>query len=118
MKESKLREIHRYLGVCLAILLTLQGITGLLLTFEHLFKPTLQGDHTAYGGELVEKGHKSHLFRLVETIHTEGGTIGGLYRGVVGLGLLAMVGSGLRIYLFVRSRRIKTKKREKEAKNG
>jgi hypothetical protein len=100
MKEPTLRKWHRYAGAGLAPLVLLQAVSGLFLSFEWLY-----GLHTAAGQLLPEAQPLVRFWDWVAIgIHYGGGRLGGLYHGLLGLGLVWLATSGLWIYLKVRAR--------------
>lgn len=118
MKEITLRKTHRNLGITLALFLLLQGGSGLLLSGEEMLGPetrTMAGEAHGHAGEargtfsepapVVTHGEQ-RLDRhgLVGKLHHSKGTLWNLYRLVVGSGLMAMLASGVAIFLKSRAR--------------
>ena len=84
MREADLRKWHRTGGVFLALFIFLQIITGIVLSVENLL-----GEY--WGG-------------IIHDIHEGFGNIGGIYRILLGVGLVWMVISGCMIYMNIRKR--------------
>ena len=84
MKEKKLRQAHRYIGIPLAIFVILQSASGIVLSAEGLFG-------TYYGS-------------IIRDIHYRFGYAGSIYRIVLGVCLLWMAISGIMIYNKIRAR--------------
>lgn len=111
MKEITLRKTHRNLGITLALFLLLQGGSGLLLSGEEMLGPetrTMAGEARGTFSEpapVVTHGEQ-RLDRhgLVGKLHHSKGTLWNLYRLVVGSGLMAMLASGVAIFLKSRAR--------------
>lgn len=110
MKESDLRKIHRHLGIILALFLFLQGGSGMLLTLGELFTPkhahsNTTDDHheglTMDDSSLtkVKNQSRDEEHGIIGQIHHKEGTVWSFYRVLVGSGLLAMVFSGVIIFI-------------------
>lgn len=85
MEEAYLRKWHRTIGIILALFFFIQGATGTLMALEFfLGAPGLTGTLTQ--------------------LHFGGGTLGHLYRILLGLGLMGMAASGSLIFLKIRAR--------------
>lgn len=104
MKEATLRKAHRSIGIALALFIVLQAGSGVLLgvgeglVHNHKEHPTLQArDHGHGRGEPA-------ILEALEFVHKGGGIPGGLYRLIVGAGIVAMAASGSMIFLRTRSR--------------
>jgi hypothetical protein len=119
MKEITLRKTHRNLGLTLAFFLLLQGGSGLLLTVGEMFATetgTITGEshgHTEEVGEGLpapetsgqpDPDRPAERHGLVGRLHHGKGVIWNLYRLVVGGGLLALLASGVAIFLKGRAR--------------
>jgi len=106
MKEATLRKWHRRIGLTFALLLLVQGGTGLFLTIQGLSGPaaTREGgpDHGASregGGHDHATDHgEDRLAALVSAAHHGGGALGAAFRILVGVGTVAMAGTGLVIF--------------------
>jgi hypothetical protein len=84
MNEASLRKWHRTMGIIVALFLFLQAGTGTWVALDTLFQvPTLYS---------------------ITRRHTAGGSLGDLYRIVLGLGTMAMAVTGTLIYLKIRAR--------------
>jgi len=84
MKEKDLRQVHRFIGIPLAIFIILQSATGLVLSIEDIL-----GKY--WGG-------------TIRDLHYRYGNIGNIYRIVIGIGLLWMTISGVMIYMKIKAR--------------
>ena len=84
MKEKKLRQMHRNIGIILAFFIVLQSFSGLMLNIENMF---------------------DKYWRIFHVIHYRLNQVGGIYRIIIGLGLLWMCFSGLMIYIKMRARK-------------
>ena len=98
MEELKLRNLHRTAGIVLAFFLFLQGGTGLILTFLEM------GESPEAIASESHEGKDSALEEALEFIHKKGGTVGDLYRIIIGGGLLFMVISGTSIFMKIKAR--------------
>ncbi|MFC1692577.1 hypothetical protein ACFL1R_03630 [Candidatus Latescibacterota bacterium] len=85
MKEKDLRQLHRSIGIILAFFIVLQSLSGLMLNIENMFDK--------YWG-------------IFHVIHYHFNQIGGIYRTIIGLGLVWMCFSGIMIYIKIRERKI------------
>ena len=83
MREADLRKWHRTGGVFLAFFIFLHIITGIVLSVEDLLGEYWGGIHDIHGGF---------------------GKIGGIYRILLGIGLVWIVISGCIIYMNIRKR--------------
>ena len=88
MKEKTLRQLHRATAVPLAIFIIIQSVTGLILTVEVMMNRYNDGP--------------------VHDLHYELGIPGGIYRLILGTGLIWMSATGILIYLKIRARTKKT----------
>lgn len=85
MTEADLRRGHRTMGIVLAFFIFLQAASGTLMALEFLLNsPGLSGSLTK--------------------LHFGGGTLGHIYRILLGLGVMGMALSGSLIYLKIRAR--------------
>ncbi len=84
MKEKRLRQLHRSVGIPLALFYVLQSASGIVLSIEELLG-------TYWGG-------------IIHDIHYRFGQIGNFYRVVLGISLLWMALSGCMIYMNMRAR--------------
>ena len=129
MKEKELRRWHKRIGIILALLLVLQGGTGLIFTFKNAFKvfpvssenisvhhkekehnnsgehSQMDSDHDLGNSEgSHEHDHGEGVIAAFATIHHGGGLIGFVYRLITGLGILWMAGTGILIYSRIKAR--------------
>lgn len=102
MKEVELRKWHRILGILVSLFIIIQAGSGLILSFIEN-EPSQAYGHSEYQKE-DETEAGSSIDELLELIHTGGGGVGVIYRLVVGVGLLLMVGSGVWIFVKVQLR--------------
>ena len=110
MKESDLRKHHRNLGICLALLIFLQAVSGLVITLNDLSVDPAHahGDIAAPPADpdTAERhpAADTTLLDYLSIIHHGGGTAGMIYRLVVGIGLVWMALSGSMIYFRIQAR--------------
>lgn len=112
MKEKDLRNWHRNLGIILAFFVILQTTTGLFIAVGEINMPHSHAgtSHVATGAPT--DGLQPSVFQTaLSAIHHGGGTIGALYRILLGTGLLWMAISGSLIYFKIRSRLAAVRKR-------
>lgn len=85
MTEADLRYWHRTMGFILALFIFLQAASGAMMALEFFFK-------------------SPGLFGPLTRLHFGGGSLGHLYRMLLGLGLMGMAASGTFIYLKIQAR--------------
>jgi len=85
MHEADLRKWHRTMGAILALFIFLQAASGALMALEFFLK--LPG-----------------LFGPLTRLHFGGGSLGHIYRILLGLGAMGLATSGSLIYLKIRAR--------------
>lgn len=90
MKEKSLRTAHRTAALPFVLFIILQAATGTTISLENL-----AGQHWASFPELI---------------HFQLGTIGNVYRVLLGLGILWMAVTGFWIYAKIQARSRKTAK--------
>ena len=127
MTEATLRKGHRYIGISLAIFILLQAASGIALSFwswNNAHDHSLHATAVAYADE----GHhhdepdeyRSHVeqhmtesnaehvlpqwLQASMAIHAGGGFWGGLYRIIIGLGIIGMALSGSMIFFKTQKR--------------
>jgi len=84
IKEKQLRQLHRNVGIPLAIFIILQSATGVVLSVEKLLGTYWEG--------------------IIRDIHYRYGYIGSIYRIILGLCILWMAISGIMIFIRIRAR--------------
>ena len=108
MLEKDLRKWHRNLAIVFVIFIILQALTGLLITLGDLETPQShahQAQHeVAKSDEGSHEQEQASLQSILALIHHGGGIIGFIYRIILGLGMLAISGSGAMIYMKIRAR--------------
>ncbi len=105
MQEKVLRKWHRNMGIILALFIILQAITGLLITVDDLEIPlTHAHENIAQDSPGHQVSKSLNYQRIVWTIHHGGGSIGVVYRILLGIGMVGMAVSGSMIYLKIRKR--------------
>lgn len=121
MKEANIRNVHAKLGLILAVLLTLQALSGMLLAagalvgshedaHEHgAAQGAARGDATAARDSSGAEEAKAQggLETIVKAVHLGGGEAGMVYRILLILAYLVQMGMGVAIYARVRSRKAK-----------
>jgi hypothetical protein len=123
MKEASIRSVHAKLGLVLAVLLTLQALSGMLMAVGALVgvddedapkqsaapvvaqgatmaAPTHSGDSGAKAEE-----DEAGFVKIVKAVHLGGGKGGAVYRILLILAYLVQMGLGVTIYARVRSRK-------------
>ncbi len=120
MKEAKLRGAHAKLGLILAVLLSLQAASGMLLAVGALVgsdgdapkQSVVAPDQGAAGAgqgavqaKAPEKDAPSGFEKIVKAVHLGGGDAGKVYRIVLILAYFAQMGMGVAIYARVRARK-------------
>lgn len=85
MTEAELRQGHRTMGAILALFIFLQAASGALMALEFFLK-------------------SPGLFGGLTSLHFGGGSLGHLYRLILGLGTVGMATSGIAILLKIRAR--------------
>jgi len=124
MKEASIRSVHAKLGLVLAVLLTLQALSGMLMAVGALVgvddedapkqsaapvvaqgatmaAPTHSGD----SGAKAEEDELAGFGKVVKAVHLGGGKGGAVYRILLILAYLVQMGLGVTIYARVRSRK-------------
>lgn len=127
MKEANIRSVHARLGLILAVLLTLQALSGMLMAVGALVgvndedapkqsaapvaaqgatmaAPTHSGDSDAKAEE-DEPG----VVKIVKAVHLGGGKAGAAARILLILTYLVQMGMGVVIYVRVRARTAKAR---------
>ncbi|MDP1989769.1 MAG: hypothetical protein Q8K00_02005 [Syntrophales bacterium] len=100
MNEPLLRKYHRYVGITLAPLILLQTLSGLFLSIEWLI-----GLHSEIGRLMSDAPPIVQFWDWVAIgVHYGGGMLGAIYHGLLGVGLVWLLVSGLWIYLKIRAR--------------
>ncbi len=85
MQEVELRHWHRTMGIILSLFILFQAGSGVMMALE--FFLNLHG-----------------LFGPLTKLHFGGGTVGHIYRILLGLGVMGMATSGTLIFLKIRTR--------------
>jgi hypothetical protein len=88
MKEVEVRKIHRTLGIIMVWFLAGQAFTGLILTI----------------GGMASGGTPTFLYNILSTLHFGWNPLGGMYRILLALAVLAQGISGIIIYFLIRAR--------------
>jgi hypothetical protein len=112
MKEANLRKWHRGLGIILALFVILQAGSGLLITITEIETPHSHANsEIAAHGQAHEEGKEGHhdegqsaFMKFLSFIHHGAGSIGVIYRILLGIGLLFMAVTGAQIYLNIKAR--------------
>lgn len=114
MKEANLRKWHRYLGITMALFLLLQGGSGLLLSFGELFEHDhAKASNTEYLSD-DEDAHEEgeHEHGITGQLHHKEGAVWHVYRIFVGFGLLGMIFTGVPIFMKIRAREKKARRKQ------
>ena len=112
MKEANLRKWHRGLGIILAFFVILQAGSGLLITIADIEMPhshssdemAALGTSHGEGGEGNHDEEHSAFMKFLSFIHRGAGSIGVIYRILLGIGLLFMAVTGAFIYFQIKAR--------------
>lgn len=102
MEELDLRKLHRNVGIALAPLIILQGISGIFLSVDWLL-----GYHRRVG-EIIREDIPSLIVlwdKILVTIHYGFGIPGSPYHIALGIGLIWIVVSGIMIFFRIRARK-------------
>ena len=104
MKEVDLRKWHRTIGIIVALFIVLQGGSGFLLSLNDLPAPRIHTHEEAYStGHDHEEGD-SLWHDALEFVHLGGGTIGTVYRLLLGFGIAVTAVSGGMLFFKIRAR--------------
>lgn len=104
MKESDLRKWHRQMGIILALFIILQAGSGLLITLSEIGPPHSHTHSESAGIREHNENEASHWKNSLMFIHHGAGTIGVIYRIILGIGMLGMAFTGSMIFLKIRAR--------------
>jgi hypothetical protein len=104
LKEAYLRRWHRNLGILLALFIILQAGSGLLISLGEFSVPHTHANEEVYGSPQKYEEAESLWYKSLEFIHHGRGTIGSIYRILVGIGFVGMAVSGSMIFFKIRSR--------------
>ena len=104
MRESVLRTWHRNLGIVLAVFIIFQAGSGFFISLSQM---SVSHTHAHEENHPSAHGHDegvSFWHESLRFIHHGGGTLGTIYRIIVGAGTLVMVLSGGMIFFKIRAR--------------
>lgn len=127
MTEANLRKGHRYIGISLAVFILLQAASGVALSFwswldehDHSLHATAVAyadeghhhnepdDHQLHDEQQVTEQNDEHVMpqwlQSTMSIHAGGGVWGGLYRKIIGFGIIGMALSGSMIFFKTQKR--------------
>jgi hypothetical protein len=104
VKEINLRKWHRSTGIVLALFIILQAGTGLIFSLGDLIGPDTDEDSGSATNPGSNHETASGLEDSLKLIHFGGETVGGVYRILLGIGIVYMAVSGSIIYFKIRSR--------------
>ena len=113
MKEVNLRKWHRHMGITLAFFVFLQAGSGILISLREWSVPHTHADeraHTPAKAQVEHDGEESGWHQGLEFIHHGAGTLGTIYRILVGIALLWMLVSGSMIFIKMHGRARRSKK--------
>ena len=111
LQELTLRKWHRRAGIFLAALILMQAISGLFIAFNLLF--VFHHDVSALLDAREAHGLHHAWDYVFMNIHYGGGIVGSIYQGVVGVGLVWIVWTG--VAMFVRRARRSSQARRRAA---
>jgi hypothetical protein len=103
MKEISLRTWHRRIGIILALFIILQAGSGFFITLGDLIPSQSPDTESAVAATTVDD-EKHFWDEALEFIHFGAGAAGGLYRILLGAGVLWMAVSGGLIFFRIRTR--------------
>ncbi len=109
MTEQSIRKYHGKLGLLLSLFIIIQVGSGTLLALTSLImqEPHTHTEYSQSNIHTQERGDKTpnDVDKILETIHHHGEPIYQVLRVVLGIGILAMVISGLTIYMQTKKRK-------------
>ncbi len=104
MKESDLRQWHRRSGIILALFILLQAGSGFLISLGSLSTPHSHAN-TEHAGPPASHEHGDSVWnKFLGFVHHGGGTVGSIYRMLVGIGAMGMALTGSAIFFKSRAR--------------
>jgi hypothetical protein len=98
MKSSNMRKWHRYIGIIIAAFIVLQAGSGLLLTVSEF-----GGTHD-HSSEAQEHESDSVWHAVIGWIHYDSNPLMGIYRILLGAGILVQTTIGAMIFFDIRHR--------------
>lgn len=103
MKEINLRTWHRRIGIILALFIILQAGSGFLITLGDLILSTNSHTEHAVAATAVDE-EEDFWDEALEFIHFGDDVAGGIYRILLGAGVMWMAVSGGLIFFRIRAR--------------
>jgi hypothetical protein len=103
MKEINLRTWHRRIGIILALFIILQAGSGFFITLGDLIPSQSPDAESAVAAATVDE-EEDFWDEALEFIHFGDDVVGGLYRILLGAGVLWMAVSGGLIFFRIRTR--------------
>jgi hypothetical protein len=104
MKEADLRRWHRALGIIVALFIILQAGSGFFLSLSDLSASRTHGHEETYGTGHAQEEGDSLWHDALGFVHLGGGTIGTVYRLLLGFGIVVTAVSGGMIFFKIRAR--------------
>jgi hypothetical protein len=109
MTEQSIRKYHGKLGLLLSVFIVIQVGSGTLIALTTLImqEPHTHTEYSQIDVHEQESGDKNSNDddKILETIHHHGEPIYQVFRVFLGIGILAMVISGLTIYMQTQKRK-------------
>jgi hypothetical protein len=103
MKEVNLRAWHRRIGIVLALFIILQAGSGFFITLGDLIRSKSPDTESAVAATTVDK-EEDFWDEALEFIHFGDDVAGGIYRILLGVGVMWMAVSGSLIFFRIRAR--------------
>jgi hypothetical protein len=104
LKEITLRKYHRTIGIILAFFIFLQIGSGVLLILNNMAGKLLTKVHLSTSSGAKEEEEDPLFVKILDFIHFKGGIAGGIYRVILGSGLLCLAVSGCMIFFMIKAR--------------
>ncbi len=105
MKEITLRKYHRTIGIILAFFIFLQIGSGVALILDYWIGKLLEKNQVSSSSGTKEELESSFV-KVMDFIHFKGGGVaGGIYRVIIGVGMMGLVISGSMVFFMIQTRR-------------
>ncbi len=104
MKQSDLRKWHRRMGIALALFIILQAGSGVLISLSRLWTPHSHAHTESVTPASSHDEEESVRHGFLGFIHHGAGSVGSVYRVLLGIGAVALTLSGGAIFFKGRTR--------------